>query len=66
MAASLDHAIWFHRPVRADEWLLFDLEGHGIVNSRGLSFARVFDASGCHVASVAQEGLARPLRSASR
>jgi acyl-CoA thioesterase-2 len=62
MTASLDHAIWFHRPSRADAWLLFDARGHGVANSRGLAFARVFDATGSHVMSIAQEGLARPLR----
>jgi acyl-CoA thioesterase-2 len=62
MTASLDHAVWFHRPTRADAWLLFDSRGHGVANSRGLAFARVFDAEGRHVASIAQEGLARPLR----
>jgi acyl-CoA thioesterase II len=62
MAASLDHAIWFHRPVRADQWLLFDLAGGGIANARGLAVARVFTAEGLHVATVAQEGLGRPLR----
>lgn len=62
MAASLDHAVWFHRPCRADDWLLFDLRGHGVSNGRGLAFARVFDVSGAHVASVAQEGLIRRRR----
>jgi acyl-CoA thioesterase-2 len=62
MAASLDHAIWFHRPLRADDWLLFDLRGHGVANGRGMAIARVFDERGLHVASVAQEGLGRALR----
>lgn len=62
MTASLDHAVWFHRPTRADEWLLFDSRGHGVANARGLAFTRVFDTAGRHVMSVAQEGLARPLR----
>jgi acyl-CoA thioesterase-2 len=59
MAASVDHAVWFHRPVRADEWLLFDLSGHGVANARGLGIARVFRADGTHVATIAQEGLGR-------
>ncbi|MBI2704855.1 MAG: thioesterase family protein [Actinobacteria bacterium] len=59
VAASLDHAIWFHRPLRADEWLLFDLHGHGVANSRGLGIGRVFTATGTHVATIAQEGLVR-------
>ncbi|HEY1737853.1 MAG TPA: acyl-CoA thioesterase domain-containing protein [Acidimicrobiia bacterium] len=62
MTASLDHAIWFHRPCRADEWLLFDLDGHGVANARGLSFGRVFDRRGRHVASIAQEALGRTRR----
>jgi acyl-CoA thioesterase-2 len=62
MAASLDHALWFHRPVRVDEWLLHDLHGHGVANARGLAMARVFTADGRHVASVAQEGLVRVMR----
>lgn len=62
MAASLDHALWFHRPFRADSWLLVDLTGHGVANARGLALARVFDRDGRHVATVAQEGLVRPRR----
>jgi acyl-CoA thioesterase-2 len=60
--ASLDHAIWFHRPLRADEWLLYELRGGGVADGRGLAFARVFDRDGVHVASVAQEALARDRR----
>ena len=60
--ASLDHAIWFHRPLRADRWLLYELRGGGVADSRGLAFARVFDRDGAHVASVAQEALARDRR----
>lgn len=59
MAASLDHAVWFHRPVRADEWLLFDLSPHQIKGTRGLATGDVFTASGELVATVAQEGLVR-------
>jgi acyl-CoA thioesterase-2 len=59
MTASLDHAVWFHRPVRATEWLLFQAEGHGVANARGMAVARVFDQRGAHVATVAQEGLVR-------
>jgi acyl-CoA thioesterase II len=62
MAASLDHAVWFHRPVRADEWLLFSLTGHGMANARGLAVARVHTTDGAHVATVAQEGLGRTMR----
>jgi acyl-CoA thioesterase-2 len=62
MAASLDHAVWFHRPVRADDWLLFSLTGHGMANARGLAVARVHTTDGTHVATIAQEGLGRELR----
>ncbi len=61
MTASLDHAMWFHRPARADDWLLFDMDGHGIIRTRGLSTGHVFTADGLHVATVAQEGLIREL-----
>jgi acyl-CoA thioesterase II len=59
MNASLDHSVWFHRPARADSWLLFDMQGHGLVNARGLSTGSVFDQSGVHVATIVQEGLVR-------
>jgi len=59
MAASLDHAVWFHRPVRADEWLLFDLAPHQIRGTRGLATGDVFDAEGLLVATVAQQGVIR-------
>jgi len=59
MTASLDHAVWFHRPVAATDWLLFDVRGHGVANGRGMALARVFDERGVHVATVAQEGLGR-------
>lgn len=59
MGASLDHAIWFHRPVEADRWLLFDLEAHTLGNSRGLAIGTVFTPDGTLVASIAQEGLLR-------
>ncbi len=62
MMASLDHAIWFHRPFRADDWLLFDIDGHGVASARGLAFGRVFDRAGTHVASLAQEALGRTRR----
>jgi acyl-CoA thioesterase-2 len=57
--ASLDHAVWFHRPFRADEWLLYAQESPTASGSRGLTMARVFDESGIHVASVVQEGMIR-------
>lgn len=62
MTASLDHAIWFHRPVRADGWMLFDLRGHGLVNARGMATGSAHSADGVHVATIAQEGLVRSPR----
>jgi acyl-CoA thioesterase-2 len=62
MTASLDHAMWFHHPAQADDWLLFDLDGHGIIRTRGLSTGHVFTAAGLHVATIAQEGLIRELQ----
>jgi acyl-CoA thioesterase-2 len=57
--ASIDHAMWFHRPVRVDEWLLYALESPSASGSRGFALGSVFDRSGRLVASTAQEGLMR-------
>lgn len=57
--ASLDHAMWFHRPVRVDEWLLFDLDSPTAAGARGLARGQVFTQDGRMVASLAQEGLVR-------
>lgn len=57
--ASLDHAMWFHRPFRADEWLLYALESPSTSNSRGFTRGNIFDQEGHLVASVVQEGLVR-------
>ncbi len=59
-AASLDHSIWFHRPFRADAWMLYDQVSPSASGGRGLAFGRVFTEEGVLVASVAQEGLIRP------
>ncbi|MFC5178739.1 acyl-CoA thioesterase [Nocardioides taihuensis] len=59
MMASLDHAIWFHRPFRADEWWLYDQHSPSAQGARGLAFAEVYTRDGTLVASVAQEGLIR-------
>ncbi len=61
-AASLDHAVWFHRPFRADEWWLYDQVSPSASGGRGLTFARVFTGDGVLVANVAQEGLIRTSR----
>jgi acyl-CoA thioesterase-2 len=57
--ASLDHAMWFHRPFRVDEWLLYAMESPNASGARGLSLGRFFRADGTLVASTAQEGLIR-------
>lgn len=60
--ASLDHAMWFHRPTRVDEWLLFAYDSPRAAGSRGLARGLIFDQSGVLVASTAQEGLIRVRR----
>ena len=62
MAASLDHALWFHRPFRADEWLLYAQDSPSLADSRGFSRGLIFASDGTLVASVAQEGLLRQRR----
>ncbi len=57
--ASVDHAIWFHRPFRVDEFLLYDIESPTAAGARGLVRGRFFDRAGRLVASTAQEGLIR-------
>ena len=59
LAASLDHAVWFHRPFRADDWLLYDQEGTWAGDGRALCRGLLFDPSGALVATVMQEGLLR-------
>src|SRR6201982_593805 len=59
MPASLDHAMWFHRPFRADEWLLYSQESPNANSSRGLARGLIFRPDGTLVATVAQEGLVR-------
>lgn len=62
VAFSLDHAIWFHRPLRADQWHLTAMVCHGIISSRGLTVGHVFTEEGVHVATVSQEVLLRRRR----
>lgn len=57
--ASLDHALWFHRPFRADDWLLYDQVSPSASGARGLAIGRLFRRDGALVATVAQEGLTR-------
>jgi acyl-CoA thioesterase-2 len=61
IAVSLDHAIWFHGPVRSDEWLLFEITSSWAGHGRGLCQGRMYDATGRLVASVLQEGLVKPV-----
>jgi acyl-CoA thioesterase-2 len=62
--ASLDHALWFHRPFRADDWLLYAQDSPSSHGSRGFCRGSIFTRSGQLVASVAQEGLMRQRTSA--
>jgi acyl-CoA thioesterase II len=57
--ASLDHAMWFHRPGRADEWTLYTQSSPSASNGRGLAAGRMFNADGVLLATVAQEGMMR-------
>jgi acyl-CoA thioesterase-2 len=59
MAASLDHALWFHRRARADDWLLYAQDSPNLESSRGFARGLIFARDGMLVASVAQEGLLR-------
>jgi acyl-CoA thioesterase-2 len=58
-AATLDHAMWFHRPFRVDEWLLYSTDAPSTAGARGFTRGSIFAADGTLVASVAQEGLLR-------
>jgi acyl-CoA thioesterase II len=60
--ASLDHAVWFHGPVRADDWLLYETDSPAASAGRALCFGHIWAADGTHVATVAQEGLIRSLK----
>lgn len=57
--ASLDHALWFHRPVRVDEWLLYSQESPSAQGGRGLGIGRIYAQDSTLVATVAQEGMLR-------
>jgi acyl-CoA thioesterase II len=62
MGMSLDHAMWFHRPFRADQWLLYNQESPSAFGARGLARGEIFTHSGELVVSVVQEGLIRPMK----
>ncbi len=60
--ASIDHAMWFHRPLRVDDWLLYAMESPSASGARGFARASVFSRDGRLVASAAQEGLVRMVK----
>jgi acyl-CoA thioesterase-2 len=61
MVASIDHAVWFHRPLRVDDWLLYVQDSPAASGARGFARGTIFARDGTLVASVAQEGLIRPV-----
>lgn len=62
MTASLDHAMWFHAPIRFDGWHLYSMDAPFTGGARGFNRGKIYDVDGRLVASVAQEGLVRPMR----
>jgi acyl-CoA thioesterase-2 len=58
-SASLDHAMWFHRRFRMDDWLLYEMQSPNAFNARGLGYGKIFNRQGLLVATVAQECLIR-------
>ena len=61
-SASLDHAVWFHQPLRADDWHLQAFTCQGLMGSRGVSIGHVFGADGTHAATISQEVVLRRRR----
>lgn len=59
VVASLDHAMWFHRPFRADDWFLYDTSSPSASGGRGLAYGRIFARDGRHIVTVMQEGMLR-------
>ena len=57
--ASIDHAMWFHRPVRMDEWLLYSMDAPSASSAKGINRGLIYDRNGVLIASTAQEGLMR-------
>jgi hypothetical protein len=61
-AASLDHAMWFHRPMRADDWQLYDVSCVTYAGGRGLTVGHIYAPDGNHVSTFTQEVIIRPVR----
>lgn len=59
MMTSLDHSMWFHKPARADSWLLYDKYSPRSNDGRGVVFGKIYNSDGCLVATTAQEGIIR-------
>jgi acyl-CoA thioesterase II len=59
VTASLDHAMWFHRSFRADEWFLYDMASPSASGGRGLAMGRIYALDGRHIVSVVQEAMLR-------
>jgi acyl-CoA thioesterase-2 len=59
--SSLDHAVWFHQPMRADEWFLYETDSPVASHGRALCFGQIWSADGTHVATVTQQGLIRSM-----
>ena len=64
--ASIDHCMWFHRPARVGDWMLYDTESPSASDGTGFARGTIFDRSGRVIASTAQEVLQVPRRNASR
>ncbi|AVO39464.1 acyl-CoA thioesterase [Pukyongiella litopenaei] len=62
MTASLDHAMWFHAPIRFDQWHLYAMDAPFTGGARGFNRGLIYNADGTLVANVAQEGLVRPIK----
>ncbi len=62
MLASIDHCMWFHRPFRADEWMLYAMDSPNMYGARGLARGSIFTRDGTLVVSITQEGLTRVLK----
>jgi acyl-CoA thioesterase-2 len=61
VGSSLDHAVWFHRPVQADDWFLYETDSPSASSGRAFCLGQIWAKDGTHVATVAQEGLIRSL-----